>query len=131
LSEPIWLSRQVVELIHFEQLAEHGGRRGLRDEDALESALARPQHLWSYRAEASIADLAASLCFGIVRGHPFVDGNKRTGFLSAYVFLRLNGLEVEAPDEEIVDSIEGVASGAVSESDLAARLDRWSRISGS
>lgn len=122
MAEPIWLTRQIVELIHLEQLAEHGGRRGLRDENALESALARPRQRWAYEPEPSLADLAASLCFGLARNHPFIDGNKRVSFLAAYTFLRLNGLIVEAEEDDVISTMEAIASGELGEDQLAAWL---------
>lgn len=122
VAEPLWLTRQVVDLIHFQQLDEHGGRHGVRDENALESALPRPVGLWSYKADATLPELGASLCIGLVRNHPFVDGNKRTGFLATYTFLSINGLKLEADQEDVVSTIEGVAVGSVSESDLATWL---------
>jgi death-on-curing protein len=124
VAEPIWLTRQVIELIHLEQLAEHGGRRGIRDDNALESAIARPHQLWSYKTDASLTELAASLCIGLVRNHPFVDGNKRTGFLATYAFLALNGLEVTATEDDVASTIEILASGSLSESQLAEWLAR-------
>jgi death-on-curing protein len=119
VEEPNWLTRQVVELLQLEQLAEHGGRRGIRDDNALESAVARPQQRWQYRPGATLPELAASRCYGLVRDHPFVDGNKRTGFLAAYTFLALNGWALEADEDEVVSTVEGVAAGSVSEADLA------------
>lgn len=119
MEEPNWLTRQVVELLQLEQLAEHGGRRGIRDDNALESAVARPQQRWQYRPGATLPELAASRCYGLVRDHPFVDGNKRTGFLAAYTFLALNGWALEADEDEVVSTVEGVAAGSVSEADLA------------
>lgn len=120
--EPTWLTQQIVEFIHFEQLAEHGGRRGTRDENALESAIARPRQLCSYRTDATLSELAASLCIGLVRDHPFVDGNKRTGFLATYVFLSLNGLELTATEDDVVPIMQAVASGSLSKSELATWL---------
>jgi death-on-curing protein len=126
VAEPVWLNRLVADLIHFEQLDEHGGRHGLRDENALESALesalARPAGLWAYKADATLPELAASLCIGLVRNHPFVDGNKRTGFLATYAFLSINGLKLEADEEDVVSTIEGVAVGSISETELAEWL---------
>lgn len=122
MAEPIWLTRLVVELIHLEQLAEHGGRRGVRDEHALESAVARPRQRFADGSEPDLAKLASTLCFGIVQNHPFVDGNKRVGFLAAFTFLRLNGLDLNAEDAEVVEVMEGVAAGDVSEADLAGWL---------
>ena len=89
ISTPNWLLRSVVEAMHFEQIAEHGGASGIRDPGLLDSALARPLNLWAY-ASPTLFELAASYAFGVVKNHPFVDGNKRTAFLSAYLFLRLN-----------------------------------------
>ena len=122
MEEPIWLTRQFVELVQLEQLAEHGGRRGIRHDNILESAVARPQQRWQYRAGATLPELAASLCYGLVRDHPFVDGNKRTGFLAAYTFLALNELTLEADEDDVASTIEGVAAGSVSEVALAGWL---------
>ena len=119
MEEPVWLTRQVVELLQLEQLAEHGGRRGIRDDNALESAVARPHQRWRYRAGATLPELAASLCYGLVRDHPFVDGNKRAGFLAAYTFLALNGWALEAGVDDVVTTIEGLAAGSISEAALA------------
>lgn len=127
MDEPIWLTGRVVELIHLEQLAEHGGRSGLRDPNALESAVARCRQRRTYNADATLPELAAALCHGLVRGHPFVDGNKRVGFLAAYTFLALNGLELDAQDEDVVSTIDGLAAGSVSEAALAAWLTAHSR----
>ncbi|HTE65512.1 MAG TPA: type II toxin-antitoxin system death-on-curing family toxin [Candidatus Binatia bacterium] len=127
MAEPRWLTRPIVELIHFEQLAEHGGRRGIRDENLLESAIGRPRHLWSYKSDASLTELAASLCIGLVRDHPFVDGNKRTGFLATYAFLSINGFELTATEDEAASTIDGVASGTFSESELATWLAAHTR----
>lgn len=121
MDEPIWLTSQLVELIHFEQLAEHGGRRGIRDRNALESAVARPQQHWRYDASATLPELAAALCFGIIRDHPFVDGNKLVGFLAAFTFLGLNGQVLEADEDDVVSTITGVAAGSFPE----ARLTKW------
>ncbi len=121
MTEPFWLSRQAIEIIHDEQLAEHGGAGGLRDAGLLESALARPRNLFAY-GEADIFSLAAAYAAGIVRNHPFVDGNKRTGFLAAYSFLSVNGLELNAPQAEAVVMTLGLASGEMPEEGFAAWL---------
>jgi death-on-curing protein len=123
VKEPIWLTVQVIEIIHLEQLAEHGGRRGIRDANALESAVARCWQRRTYDADATLSELAAALCHGLVRDHPFVDGNKRIGFLAANTFLGLNGVELDAEEDEVVATIEGVAAGSVSEADLAEWLE--------
>ena len=115
MDEPIWLSRQVVEIIHLEQIAEHGGRPGLRDGNLLESALARPRQLLTYQEGVTLPRLAAVLCIGIARNHPFVDGNKRVALLAMYAFLRLNGQELDADEMEAAETIESVAAGVLGE----------------
>lgn len=122
MDEPIWLSRQIVQVIHLEQIAEHGGRPGLRDENVLESALARPRQLLAYEAGATLPRLAAALCIGIARNHPFVDGNKRVSLLATYTFLALNGYELDADEKEVADTIESAAAGSLGEVELAAWL---------
>lgn len=117
--EPRWLSRVVVDAIHNDQLREHGGLAGVRDENALESALARPQQKWHYADDTDIATLAAAYGFGLVKNHPYRDGNKRIGFLAIATFLGLNGYELEATDDEIVAEIVSLADGRVSEEQLA------------
>jgi death-on-curing protein len=85
MSEPFWLTRQMVVAIHDEQLTIHGGASGLRDEGMLESALDRPKNKWAYEG-AELPELAAAYAFGIARNHPFVDGNKRTSLLALFTF---------------------------------------------
>ena len=121
MTEPFWLSRQAIEIIHDEQLVEHGGAGGIRDAGLLESALARPRNLFA-NGEVDICSLAAAYAAGIVRNHPFVDGNKRTGFLAAYSFLAVNGLELDAPEAEAVVMTLGLASGEMPEEGFAAWL---------
>jgi death-on-curing protein len=114
-----WVSEEVVLAIHDEQLAEHGGMAGLRDESLLLSALARPQNLAAY-ATPDIADLAASYAVGIARNHAFIDGNKRTALVvAAGVFLPLNGYKLTASDGEMVRTMLAVADGTMSEPELA------------
>ena len=128
MTEPFWLSRQAIEIIHDEQLVEHGGAGGIRDAGLLDSALARPRNLFAY-GEADICALAAAYAAGIVRNHPFVDGNKRTGFLAAYAFLDLNGLDLTAPDAEAVVMTLDLASGEIPEKGYAAWLrDRTAAV---
>ena len=121
----------VVEAIHLDQLREHGGLAGLRDEGQLEAALARPLNKRAYASRADVALLAAAYAYGIARNHPFRDGNKRVAFLTAAVFLELNGWTLTAVDADVVDVIVKVASGEVTEGALAAwireRLVRWPR----
>lgn len=117
--EPRWLDRLVVEAMHVDQVREHGGLIGLRDENVLESAIARPRQRWHYDPEADLAELAAAYMYGLCRNHPFQDGNKRVSFLSAVVFLELNGYSFEATDEEVVEQTLALAAGEVSEAMLA------------
>ena len=118
-SEPQWLSRIVVDAIHNDQLREHGGLPGIRDENVLESALARPQQKWHYAETADIAMLAAAYGFGLVKNHPYRDGNKRIGFLAIVTFLGINGHVLEATDIEVIAEILALADGRVSEEELA------------
>jgi death-on-curing protein len=116
--EPRWLDRLVVEAMHVDQVREHGGLIGLRDENALESALARARQRWHYDPDADLATLAAAYMYGLCRNHAFRDGNKRVSFLSAVVFLELNGQSFEASDEEVVKQTLALAAGDLSEADL-------------
>lgn len=118
--EPHWLPRIVVEAIHTDQIREHGGLPGLRDENALEAALARPRHKWAYGRQRSLASLAAACAFGLIRNHPFRDGNKRVGFLAMAAFLDINGYDFDAEEADVVAMIFSVAAGSVAEKALAA-----------
>src|ERR1700754_1054448 len=91
MSEPVWVDRHVLELLHSESIAEHGGADGLRGGGVFESSLARPQNLFAYEAVADVDRLAASYIFGLAKNHAFVDGNKRVAFIAGGLFLRLNG----------------------------------------
>jgi death-on-curing protein len=116
-----WLAPDAVAAIHEAQLAEHGGRAGSRDAGLLLSALGRARNLAEH-GEADHADLAAAYGFGIVRDHPFVDGNKRTAHVAYRTFLELNGADLVATDEEKYVSILALAEGKLSERDFAAWL---------
>jgi death on curing protein len=118
--EPVWLLRAVVEAVHHDQIVEHGGLPGLRDESGLEAALARPRNKWLYDA-AGMPELVAAYGFAIARSHPFNDGNKRTAFLAMAVFAERNGWSVAAEDPEIVEMILSLADGKLSE----ASLEKW------
>jgi len=118
-AEPQWLSRTVVDAIHNDQLREHGGLPGIPDENALESALARPQQKWHDADKVDVPALAAAYGFGLVRNHPYRDGNKRIGFLVMVTFLGLNGHDFSATDAEVVTEILALADGRVSERELA------------
>ncbi len=117
--EPTWLTRVAIDVIHHDQLAEHGGLAGIRDENALEAALARPRNKWLYEGTRDISTLAASYGHGLTRAHPFVDGNKRTGFLAMAVFLEVHGLTLTSSDDEVVQIVTNVATGSISEDELA------------
>src|SRR5437867_3158804 len=95
-----WLNSNEVLAIHARQIAEHGGSDGVRDMGLLESALARPQNLHAYEPDADIPALAAAYAFGIVKDHPFIDGNKRTGYVAMRTFLVLNGIEFTATQKD-------------------------------
>lgn len=116
---PVWIAQAVVLAIHDEQIAEHGGAAGARDLGLLESALARPQHLAAYEPEADLAALAAAYAYGIVRNHPFVDGNKRTALVVLELFLELNGHLLMADDADCVATFSALAAGDLSEEALA------------
>ena len=124
----VWIDEAVVHAVHEEQLAEHGGSAGLRDQGLLESALARPQHLESY-GDPDIAACAAAYGYGLSRNHPFVDGNKRTAFVAVELFLFLNGHVLEAPDVDCVLTMLRVAEGSISEEDFAAWIRQHSKKS--
>ena len=127
--EPRWLARMVVDAIHGDQLREHGGLPGVREENVLESALARPQQKWHYAERTEIPDLAAAYAFGLVRNHPYRDGNKRIGFLAMATFLGINGYAFEATDAEVVTQYVALAAGDVSEDQLADWIRNHSRRS--
>ncbi|MBF0552308.1 MAG: type II toxin-antitoxin system death-on-curing family toxin [Deltaproteobacteria bacterium] len=116
-----WLNDAVVAAIHGEQIAEHGGGEGRRNGGLLSSALARPPHYAAY-GDPSVFDLAAGYTFGIIQNHPFVDGNQRTGFLAAYVFLDLNGWELTAPEAEVVAVMLAMAGGEMDEAEFSIWL---------
>lgn len=122
MTEPIWLTAELVIALHDEQLRMFGGPPGIRDHGMLESALGRPQNKWTY-GETDLAALAAAYAYGIARNHPFVDGNKRAAFLSIITFLGLNDIDFVAPEPEAVVMILGLASGEIEEEGLA----RWMR----
>ena len=117
-AEPRWLDMDVALAIHDRQLAEHGGGTGVRDSGMLESALARPINAWAYGADDPAA-LAAAYAFGIARNHPFVDGNKRTAWVAARLFLALNGCELQFDATDAVRTMLALAAGELSEEELA------------
>jgi len=120
VTEPVWLTADLVLAIHEQQLRLFGGPPGVRDLGALESALGRPRNRWAYEG-SELPQLAAAYAFGIARNHPFVDGNKRTALLSIITFLGLNDVEFAASEAEAVVIIRDLAAGTVDEEALA----RW------
>jgi death-on-curing protein len=123
MREPFWLTREIVIAIQGELLARFGGLGGLRDEGLLESALARPVQLFHYGTPSTF-QLAASYAHGIVKNHPFLDGNKRAGFVAAYTFLGINGFRLEAPEEDAVLQTLALAAGELDADGYAAWLER-------
>ena len=122
MSDPVWLDRLIVEAIHFDQVRLHGGLPGVRDENTLESALARPQNRAAYEDDSDLVVLAAAYGFGLATSHPFNDGNKRISFLAMYVFLGLNGFEIEAEEAEVVELMVDVAAGRRTEAEITEWL---------
>ena len=117
--EPRWVSRVVVDAIQTDVLLAHGGMPGLRDENLLESALARPKQRFNYEPAADLGTLAAAYGYGLARNHPYVDGNKRVAFVVMAVFLGLNGHELTASDADVVTTIVALAAGEIDEETLA------------
>lgn len=125
MNEPVWVLDELVPAIHQRQLAEHGGDTGVRDAGLLSSALARPQQLFAYGGpQVTIAQLAAAYAAGIAHNHPFVDGNKRTAFVVCMLFLRLNGLALDASQEEKYQTFLALAAGGLAESALAVWIEQ-------
>ncbi len=122
----VWLNDDVIIAVHEAQLAEHGGAAGTRDPGLLASALARAPNLAAY-GTPDVCDLAAAYGYGISRNHPFIDGNKRTGFVATELFLRLNGFSLLASDADCVLTMLAVAAGDISEEDFAAWLRKHAR----
>ncbi|HEY0162170.1 MAG TPA: type II toxin-antitoxin system death-on-curing family toxin [Edaphobacter sp.] len=120
MTEPRWISRAAVLAMHREQLAEHGGSDGIRDEGLLDSALGKPRNVFAYRDDCTLVRLAASYAFGIARNHAFIDGNKRTALVVSMTFLLLNGWEIEASREDTYFTFLHLGEGSLTEDELAA-----------
>jgi len=121
MKRPVWLDRTDCLAIQEMMLAQHGGMAGVRDEGLLESALARPQNLFSC-GSPTMPEMAASYAVGIILNHPFVDGNKRTGFMMAATFLELNGLVFAATEESVVEKTLALAAGELKEAGYVSWL---------
>jgi death on curing protein len=123
VSEPLWIDEQDVLVLHDRLLALDGGSAGVRSDALLQSALARPQQLYAYGKSPNIIDMAAVYIAGTVRNHPFVDGNKRTGFVVGVLFLELNGRRFIANEEDATQAILELAAGTLDE----GAFKRWMR----
>jgi len=123
VKEPIWLNRADCLAIHELMLSQHGGLAGVRDEGLLESALSKPRNLFAY-GSPTLPEMAASYAAGIILNHPFVDGNKRTGFMLAATFLELNGMNLAATEESVVEMTLGLASGSMKQAAYAEWLKK-------
>ena len=119
----VWLQEQVILAVQEEQLAEHGGAQGIRDEGLLHSTLARPRHL-ATNGEPDVVDLAAAYGYGIARNHPFIDGNKRTAFVAVELFLALNNADLQADDADCLLTMLSLAAGELDETAFAGWLRR-------
>ena len=127
MKQPRWVSYTVVIAVHETQLSEHGGAIGVRDQGVLESALARPRQIYAYADKPSLPQLAAAYAVGIVKNHPFVDGNKRTAWVVCATFMELNGRRVTAEQADVVETMLAVAAGEISHEELADWLDQNAR----
>jgi len=131
VTEPTWLLRAAVLAVHNQMIAEFGGSNGIRDEGLLDSALARPINLFNYDPDADFHDLAATYAGGIIQNHPFVDGNKRTGFMAAFMFLARNGLRLNADEITATTMTLALASSDIDEEPYANWLRQntldWSK----
>ena len=121
MKEPVWVLRKVVFAMQEQSLAQFGGSAGIRDEGLVDSALGKPQNHFAY-GKPDLFELAASYAFGLVKNHPFIDGNKRTGFLVAIVFLELNGYEFCATEADAAVRTLALAAGEMTEAAFAQWL---------
>jgi len=122
MATPRWVPRLALDAVHLDQRREHGGLPGIRDEKALEATLARPQQKYHDESDSDLATLAAAYAFGLAMAHPFNDGNKRTAFLAAMIFLGLNGKDLDATETEVVQVVTALAAGSLTEAALAKWL---------
>lgn len=126
MKEPVWVLREVVLAMHEQSLAQFGGSAGIRDKGLMDSALGKPQNLYAY-GKPDIFELAASYAFSLVKNHPFIDGNKRTGFLVSIVFLELNGYTFRATEADAAVRTLALAAGELPESAFAQWLKATSK----
>lgn len=131
MTEPLWLEERDALALHDRLLALHGGAAGVRDDALLQSALARPQQIHAYADAPDLLDLAAAYTAGIVRNHPFIDGNKRTGFVVGILFLELNGYRFTASEADAAQAVLELAAGTLDEAGYANFLRAKSQPAGS
>ena len=123
------MPRVVVDAAHLDQIREHGGLPGVRDENGLEAALARAQQRWHYEPDSDLATLAAAYAFGLAKAHAFNDGNKRTAFLTTVIFLGLNRKDLDATEIEVVQAMTALAAGSLTEPAMASWIrERLTRL---
>jgi death-on-curing protein len=122
VTEPLWIEERDALVLHDRLLALHGGAAGIRDDALLKSALARPQQIYAYANEPDMIDMAAAYTAGIIRNHPFIDGNKRTGFVVGILFLELNGYRFSANEADAAQAVFALAAGTLDEAGYAAFL---------
>jgi death-on-curing protein len=122
MKQPVWIDERDALVLHDRLLAVHGGAAGLRDDGLLKSALARPQQQFAYAESANIIDMATAYTAGIVRNHPFLDGNKRTGFVVGILFLELNGYRFTAGEEDAAKAVLELAAGNLDEAGYSSFL---------
>lgn len=122
MTEPIWIEKEALLLLHAKGLARFGGVEGIRDEGLLDSALAQPRNAFHYNKLRDVAGLAASYAFGLAKNHPFADGNKRAAFTAVGLFLGINGWELNAEPVEAIRAVLALAGGEIGEAEFAAWL---------
>ena len=125
MQEPIWISDKIVKAMHTDQLAQHGGSPGIRDENLLSASLARPRHLLVY-SDPTLFDLTAAYGYGLAKNHPFIDGNKRTAFVVMASFLELNGYSLDVSEMEVVIMMERLATDEETQDSIAGWLKAYS-----
>jgi death-on-curing protein len=118
----VWIEATDIMALHERLLVFYGGAAGLRDEGLLQSAIARPRQLLAYGEAVDVIDMATALTGGLVKNHPFLDGNKRIGFVAGILFIELNGYRFNAPEEAAAEAVMALAAGGMDEAGYAAFL---------